>query len=37
MEGGAIWLMTIATIFILSAVIVGIATVLRRRRRSHGP
>jgi hypothetical protein len=34
MEGGAIWLTTIATIIVLSAVIVGIATLLRRRRRS---
>jgi hypothetical protein len=35
MEGGAIWLMTIGTILVLSALIVGIATLLRRRRRSH--
>ena len=35
MEGGAIWLMTIGTIIVLSGLIVGIATLLRRRRRSH--
>ena len=35
MEGGAIWLMTIGTIIVLSAVIVGVATLLRHRRRSH--
>ena len=34
MEGGAIWLMTIGTIIVLSAIIVGVATMLRRRRRS---
>jgi hypothetical protein len=34
MEGGAIWLMTIGTIVVLSALIVGIAVLLRRRRRS---
>jgi len=34
MEGGAIWLMTIGTIVVLSAAIVGIAILLRRRRRS---
>lgn len=34
MEGGAIWLMTIGTIIVLSAAIVGIAILLRRRRRS---
>jgi hypothetical protein len=34
MEGGAIWLMTIATIIGLSALIVGVATLLRRRCRS---
>jgi hypothetical protein len=34
MEGGAIWLMTIGTILVLSALIVGTATLLRRRRRS---
>jgi hypothetical protein len=32
MEGGAIRLMTIGTILVLSALIVGIATLLRRRR-----
>lgn len=31
MEGGAIWLMTIGTIIVLSALILGIATLLRRR------
>jgi hypothetical protein len=35
MEGGAIWLMTIGTILVLSALIVGVATLLRRRRRAH--
>ncbi len=34
MEGGAIWLTTIGAILVLSALIVGIATLLRRRRRS---
>jgi hypothetical protein len=34
MEGGAIWLMTIGTILVLSALIVGLAILLRRRRRS---
>ncbi len=34
MEGGAIWLTTIGVILVLSALIVGIATLLRRRRRS---
>ena len=34
MEGGAIWLMTIGTIVVLSGLIVGIAVLLRRRRRS---
>jgi hypothetical protein len=33
MEGGAIWLMTIGTIIVLSALLVGVATLLRRRRR----
>ncbi len=32
MEGGAIWLTTIGGILVLSALIVGIATLLRRRR-----
>ncbi|MBL0402487.1 LPXTG cell wall anchor domain-containing protein [Microvirga aerilata] len=34
MEGGAIWLTTIGTIIGLSALILVIAIVLRRRRRS---
>jgi hypothetical protein len=34
MEGGAIWLMTIGAIIVMSALIVGFATLLRRRRRS---
>jgi hypothetical protein len=34
MEGGAIWLTTIGTILVLSAIIVGIAALLRHRRRS---
>ena len=34
MAGGAIWLMTIGTIIVLSALILGIAVTLRRRR-SH--
>ncbi len=32
MEGGMIWLATIATILVLSAALVGIGTALRRRR-----
>ena len=35
MEGGAIWLMTMGAIIVLSALAVGVATLLRRRRRSH--
>lgn len=35
MEGGAIWLTIMATIMVLSAIIVGIGAMLRRRRRSH--
>jgi hypothetical protein len=34
MEGGAIWLMTIGAIIVLSGLIVGLAILLRRRRRS---
>jgi cbb3-type cytochrome oxidase subunit 3 len=34
MEGGAIWLTTIGTIIVLSALILGVAIMLRRRRRS---
>jgi hypothetical protein len=34
MEGGAIWLMTIGAIIVLSGLIVSLAILLRRRRRS---
>jgi hypothetical protein len=34
MEGGVIWLATIGAITVLAALAVGIAIVLRRRRRS---
>jgi len=37
MEGGMIWLGTIGTIIVLSALILGIGTLLRRRRRSLDP
>jgi hypothetical protein len=33
MEGGVIWLMAVGTIIVLSALILGIAVMLRRRRR----
>jgi uncharacterized protein (DUF2062 family) len=35
MEGGAIWLSIIGGILVLAAVIVGLATMLRRRRRDR--
>jgi len=34
MEGGAIWLITIGTIIVIAALLVGVGTMLRRHRRS---
>jgi hypothetical protein len=35
MEGGMIWLGIMIAIMVIAALIVGLGTILRRRRRSH--